>query len=215
MAIIQQLIKNDGGRGAAKEIRPSKLNCFAEVMNGTCDATWVFMGWEGVEATRSGNDLNVFKLTDYDVPYGYSPLLLAHPKFTTNENSDGGKAESVNGQSVLRSFLAATAKGYDYAASHPEEGAEILQKSVDGGILKLLGHNTNLGKEFLLESQRVVGKTYLNANGLWGVMDPARSERFVDWLTKNELLADREGRVIAREELDVSKIFTNHFLPSS
>lgn len=28
---------------------------------GEADATWVFMGWEGVEAKRKGVELNAFK----------------------------------------------------------------------------------------------------------------------------------------------------------
>lgn len=35
------------------------------------DATWVFMGWEGIEAKRRNVDLNVFELEDYGIPYGY------------------------------------------------------------------------------------------------------------------------------------------------
>lgn len=48
-------------------------------MQGEADATWVFLGWEGIEASRKGVELNVFKLEDYKVQYGYSPLLVAHP----------------------------------------------------------------------------------------------------------------------------------------
>lgn len=33
-----------------------------------------------VEARRKGVDLNVFKLEDYGINYGYSPLLVAHPE---------------------------------------------------------------------------------------------------------------------------------------
>jgi hypothetical protein len=39
----------------------------------------IFLGWEGVEAEMAGTQLNVFRLEDYQVPYGYSPLLVAHP----------------------------------------------------------------------------------------------------------------------------------------
>lgn len=46
---------------------------------GHADATWVFMGWEGVEAQQKGLELNVFRLGDYGINYGYSPVLVAHP----------------------------------------------------------------------------------------------------------------------------------------
>lgn len=35
------------------------------------------MGWEGVEARRKGIELNEFKLEDYGIPYGYTPVLAA------------------------------------------------------------------------------------------------------------------------------------------
>lgn len=51
----------------------------APVPQGEADATWVFMGWEGIEAKRKGVELNAFGLEEFGVPYGYSPLLIAHP----------------------------------------------------------------------------------------------------------------------------------------
>ncbi len=32
---------------------------------------------EGVEASRRGVELNIFRLGDYQIPYGYTPLLVA------------------------------------------------------------------------------------------------------------------------------------------
>jgi len=34
------------------------------------------MGWEGIEAKRKGIKLNAFSLEDFDIPYGYSPVLV-------------------------------------------------------------------------------------------------------------------------------------------
>ena len=48
-------------------------------VQGEADATWVFLGWEGIEADIKGVKLNKFKLEDFNVPYGHSPLLVAHP----------------------------------------------------------------------------------------------------------------------------------------
>ena len=44
---------------------------------GEADATWVFMPWEGVEASRKGVELNAFKLSESGIPYGYSPVVVA------------------------------------------------------------------------------------------------------------------------------------------
>ena len=42
---------------------------------GKADATWVFMGWEGIQARLAGIDLHVFRLREHGIPYSY-PLLL-------------------------------------------------------------------------------------------------------------------------------------------
>lgn len=47
------------------------------VVQGKADATWVFMGWEGVDAKRRGVGLNAFSLEDSNIAYGYSPVLVA------------------------------------------------------------------------------------------------------------------------------------------
>lgn len=199
MAIVQQLIKSDGGKGEALEVNPPKLNCFAEMMNGNAVATWVFMGWEGVEAKRNGHDLTAFKLSDYGIPYGYSPLLLVHPRFT----QDGG--------ATLKKFLAATADGYKYAAFNPQETVNILSSL---GVLKLIGHNEHLDNDFLLESQTIVGKTYLNEDGMFGIMNQDRNSRFIDWLIETGSITNRAGELVSREALNVNKMFTNEFLPT-
>ena len=46
------------------------------LVQGKADATWVFMGWEGVDAKRKGIELNAFSLEDFSIPYGYSPVLV-------------------------------------------------------------------------------------------------------------------------------------------
>ena len=46
-------------------------------MQGEADATWVFMPWEGVEASRKGVELNAFRLSEAGIPYGYSPVVVA------------------------------------------------------------------------------------------------------------------------------------------
>ncbi len=49
-------------------------------MQGEADATWIFQGWEGVDAQLRGVELNAFSLDQYGVPYGYTPVLAALPQ---------------------------------------------------------------------------------------------------------------------------------------
>lgn len=54
--------QSDGGKGKYEEVVEPMLTLWDSVVSGKFDATWVFMGWEGVEAEMKGVPLNVFML---------------------------------------------------------------------------------------------------------------------------------------------------------
>jgi len=189
--IVRQLVKNDGGDGDIKITTPPKLGIWNTLLDGEADATWVFMPWEGVMAERDEIGLDAFYLDEYDVPYGYTPLLLARPE--TIENDDG-----------LSDFLDATARGYQFAAEHPEEAAEILHEEATG--------MDNDDPEFLAESQQRIADAYLTDNGEWGTMDHSRWESFVGWLADNDILTTIDGESIPATELDTDELYTNTLL---
>ena len=59
--IVQRLIQSDGGAGDFEEVVVPHLSIWERLLEGNFDATWVFMGWEGVEAEIRGVQLNVFR----------------------------------------------------------------------------------------------------------------------------------------------------------
>lgn len=69
--IVQKMIMADGGRGDFEESTPPMLGIFDTILAGKADATWVFMGWEGVIAARAGVELNSF------YPQVYCPSCLS------------------------------------------------------------------------------------------------------------------------------------------
>ncbi|MEJ7660812.1 MAG: ABC transporter substrate-binding protein [Hymenobacter sp.] len=74
--IVQQLVINDGGAGDLRLSYPPKLGIWETLLTGAADATWIFDNWEGIEAETNGVQLTKFRLADYGIPYGYSPVLL-------------------------------------------------------------------------------------------------------------------------------------------
>jgi hypothetical protein len=118
----------------------------------------VFMPWEGVAAERAGVELNTFKLADYGIPYCYSPVLAAHPD-TLASNPD-----------MVKTFLAATAKGFEYAAQNPAEAAQLLCAEVDADVSKSGKPLPEpLEQEMVAASQAVIGQHYLQASSKqWG-----------------------------------------------
>ncbi|KAJ1427498.1 NMT1/THI5 like domain-containing protein [Ochromonadaceae sp. CCMP2298] len=180
MPIVQQMIKQAGGKGVAVETAPPKLDCFDAVMRGDADATWVFMAWEGVIAEMKGVKLNAFDLKSSSVPYGYSPVLLAHPDMVQDES--------------LAAFLRVTQEGFKFATEQPAEAALLLMETAQHPSLAALGLH------MLVKSQRFLseGGHYLDGMGKWGTMDSERVKEFLDWLAANELLRYRDDSVVPR-----------------
>lgn len=214
--IVQQMIKNDGGKGEFSEITPPMLGIWNTLVNGEAHATWVFLGWEGVEARLRGVKLRSFKMQDYGVPYGYAPVLCAHPDILRDSPD------------MVNDFLVATAKGFEFAAAYPEESADIL---ITGAKTE---NNFELEEDLVHQSQKWLGSHYLTEQGQWGHMDSSRWDKYLDWLSDNGLLTTyvqsrnpkegvsvslddlRNGNVgecIPRESFPSSKIFTNDYLP--
>jgi ABC-type nitrate/sulfonate/bicarbonate transport system substrate-binding protein len=191
--IVEQLVRNDDGDGDIDITTPPKLGIWNTLVDGDADATWVFMPWEGVMAERDGIDLTPFYLDDYGVPYGYTPVMLARPE----EIED--RAEELN------RFLDATARGYEFAATNPDEAAQILGETADGP-------EQFDDEEFLVESQRRLADYYLTDDGTWGRMDAERWEQFVEWLAGEEILTTIDGDHLPASEVAVAELYTNELL---
>lgn len=203
--IVKRMVTNDGGDGAAVQCHPLAFHAYADdeatgagsvvashLENGRSDATWIFPAWEGVLASRAGQRLNYFALEDYGIPYGYSPVLLAHPAWLEREGE------------TARAFLAASAEGYKRAAADPAKAAAALCAC---------GHASLADAAFVQASAAQLADKFLAA-GEWGGMAPVRWSAFVDFLSEAAILTGRDGRPIGREQVDAAALFTNSFLPA-
>ncbi len=188
--IVRQMIQNDGGRGQFVSHKPARLGIWNALLTNEADATWVFLPWEGVEADMRGVELNQFLLDEYEIPYGYSPVLAA--------NRDWADAHADD----LRRFLDATAAGFRFAVDDPDEAARLLQKTAK--------HPTLTDLSFVEQSQQMVSGYYLNGDGEWGRMHRNVWLQFVNWLIRNHLLTDADGDPV--QQVDVDSLFTNQFL---
>lgn len=186
--IIRELIKNDGGQGNLELIYPERLGIWNTLLEHKADATWIFLPWEGVEARLKGIQLNIFQLADYNIPYGYSPVVLTHQSFLTKKR--------------LRKFLKATAKGYHFAKNNPLEAADILIKT---------SQHPSLHDQALVEQSQVfIAQYYLDEKGEWGIMQNKVWVEFVQWLLQHKILKDSNKRLI--DKLNPYQLFTNDVL---
>jgi NitT/TauT family transport system substrate-binding protein len=190
--IVRQLIRNDGGDGDIEIVTPPKLGIPNTLLDGSADATWVFMPWEGLLAERDGIELKAFRLDDYGVPYGYTPTLLAAPETI---ESDAG---------LLADVLDAIGRGYEFAAANPVSAADLLCRSGEGPHLD--------DREFVRESQRRIAPASLTDDGDWGVMARKRWADFVDWLVEEGILTTLDGEQLGFADVSPDALFTNEFV---
>lgn len=162
--IVEQMVRNDGGQGNLHIGYPPKLGIWETLLNESYDATWIFLNWEGVHAKAKGIALNSFRLSDFGIPYGYSPVLM------------GGKTSIGANQNVYQRFLNATKKGFLYAVKDPQ----YATKSIAPHIAE------NDRDIDLLESQLFSNRYYGNETN-WGVMEEANVNQFLEWLGANGL----------------------------
>ena len=167
--IVRQLIRNDGGQGNPELIYPEKLGIWNTLLSGAAAATWIFANWEGVEAATQGVELRQFRLQDYGIPYGYSPVVLA-----TQERIDKHRK-------AYAAFIAATRAGFVYAAEHPAEATEILAAVMPAADRERID---------LRRSQEMTGAHYGTA-ATAGRMDPEHVARFLDWLIAHGIESER------------------------
>jgi ABC-type nitrate/sulfonate/bicarbonate transport system substrate-binding protein len=194
LATVKAMVRADGGRGDLVEVVPPRLACWDEVLAGRADATWIFTPHEGVLAAASGTALASFRPTDFGVPYGYTPVLLAAPAFLAARAADA------------RAFLAASAEGFAAAAADAEGAADALRAEAR--------HASLADAAFVRASVRAVAPALLSAAGAWGAMEAPRWEAFIAFLGREGLLVDREGAPLAPAHLPTAaRVATNDYLP--
>ncbi len=162
--IVARMIKNDGGEGNLELAYPDKLGIWETLLTKKYDATWIFMNWEGIHAKAKRIPLNTFKLSDYGIPYSYSPVLMT------------GKEGLMQDLEGYESFLKATKQGFLYAKENPQYAADCLAPFV-----------TESDRDIdLLESQQFSNRFYGNEAN-WGMLEEANVNQFLGWLHEEGL----------------------------
>ena len=170
LAMIEYVMTQDGGDFSKVKLIPNDITDEpAALAAHQTDAVWIFYGWSGINAKLEGVDVDYWAFGDLapELDY-YTPVLIANNDFLA-EDPETAKA-----------FLAATAKGYEYAVENPEEAAQML---IDGDSTGSLAE----AQELVVESQKWLADRYIDDAPAWGVIDPERWDAFYGWLYSNGL----------------------------
>ena len=186
LAMLENVVNGDGGDFSQVTLIPNDITDEpAALAANQTDAIWVFEGWGYINSEVEGIDCDYFNFSDVNPVFDYyTPVIIANNDYLA-ENPEQAKA-----------FMEATAKGYEYAAEHSEEAADMLIAGDNTGSLKS-------AEELVKKSQEFLSAKYIDDADSWGVFDADRWNAFYGWLYENDLC-----------EKDLTGIgFSNDYLP--
>ena len=184
-ATIRQVMAADGGDFDKVELIPSTVTDEVSALkSGDVDAIWIFYGWAGIACEVAGLPIDYFDFADFDpVLDFYTPIIVSNNDWLA-DNPETAKA-----------FLAALSRGYEYAAEHPKEAADILMEAAP---------ELKSNAELVYRSQEYLAGEYIADAERWGEIDPDRWGGYFTWLNDNGLM---------ETPLDPGMGFTNEYLP--
>lgn len=147
------------------------------------DFAWIFYAWTGIEAELRGVDLNMIYMNEYNENLDYYTPILVTSEALLEKEPD-----------LVRSFVAAIAKGYQYSIDNPEQAADVL-----------IAAEPDLNAELVRASQMWLSPRYQDNAPRWGEQKLSVWEGYANWMYSNGLL---------EAELDAEHAFTNEFLPN-
>ncbi|QQA44266.1 ABC transporter substrate-binding protein [Pelagovum pacificum] len=112
-ALISTMIETDGGTPDYDTVTLG-TGAYEALATGRVDFTLEVATWEGVNSELLGREQSSFAYADYGIPDQQNGYIGSRTDYLA-ENPD-----------VVARFLSATQDGYEWAADHPEEAADIL-----------------------------------------------------------------------------------------
>ena len=183
--------RHAGGKGEFKDVTLN-TSAYDAVYRGKADFTLPLATWEGIQAKLVGKPLKTFKLARYGVPPEYSALIASSSEYL------GAHPD------VARRFLAATTRGYQYAADHPHEASRILIAANKQVLTQ---------PQLVYESADLMAKSYYKDRaGHVGTQTLGVWKGYVRFLFTAGVLTDADGKKLTKAP-DYSSYFTNAYLP--
>lgn len=173
-ALIGTMIRNDGGDPVWDTVTLG-TGAYEALANGRVDFTLEVATWEGVNGILSGRRQSSFAYSDYGVPDQQNGYIAVRQATLTDKPD------------VVAAFMDATRQGYEWAADHPQEAAQIL---IDAGDFPN-------GELVRASMQAIVDGGYLrDGNTPVGTVDPVRFDEMARFLLDSGVLRDAAGQPI-------------------
>ncbi len=170
--LLQEVIRADGGTGDFTSVTLG-TSAYAALYAGEAAFTIPFVAWEGIEAEHAGTPMRYFEYTDFGFPDAYAVLVDARRSWVEQDPQ------------TAAAFVDALRRGYQYAAEHPDEAAQVLLDAHPDAFAD---------PAMVVESQRMLAERYLlDADGRAGTIDPDQFAGYADFLLDRGILAGPDG----------------------
>jgi len=191
--VITTMLKNAGATTGNFDNITTNLSGYDAVVAKQADFVWIYMGWEGIQAKLDGVGLNTFLLKDNGIPDYYTPVIIANDSFLQNHGD------------VARRFLDATARGYEYGVTNPDDAASILINAAPAG--------TFASPDLPRQSQEYLAPYYKMGQSRWGLQTLKMWTDYPHFMASTGLPQTPDGKVVKPEDIDYASLFTNDYLP--
>ena len=169
-ATIKQVVEADGGDySKVQMVSYSTDDEVAGLKADMFDTVWVYEGWAVQNAKVQDYPVNYFSFIDMDDVFDfYTPVIAANNDFA-EEHPD-----------IVKSFLRAAKKGYEFAIDRPDEAAQVLLDQVP-----------ELDEALVKQSQSYLADQYQADADSWGVIEKDRWDAYYQWLNDNDLVENK------------------------
>lgn len=181
-ATIKQVMESDGGDYSKLKQVPYEVDDeVAGLKANMFDCVWVYEGWAVQNAKVQNYPVNYFSFVSMDKVFDfYTPVIAANDAFAKKHPE------------VVKAFVRAAKRGYEYAIKHPADAGKILVKEAP-----------ELSDKLVQASAKYLAKQYQSDAKTWGVIDKSRWARYFEWLNDKNLVENK---------LDVNSGWTMDYL---
>ena len=182
-AMVRHLVAADGGDPDAviSVDAGSRELTVDDIAAGEADATFGnYWSWDALRGDLPEEERLTWPVDEIGAPRYHSYLLGTNEDLLTQRPS------------LVRDFLAVTARGYAAAAQEPDATLELLEQVIP-----------YFPRPLIARSLALIAPTWTDADGRWGVIDEGRMGPYAHWLAENGAIPD---------DRDWAKSFTNGLL---
>lgn len=197
-AVVRRMIQHDGGKGEFDKVTVG-TSTFQTLSSGKADFGGFYATWEGVQADMYGPKLTCFTEPDYGVPGNADTIGII-----TNDKTISGNP------TLVKQFVQAAKKGYEYAYAHPDDAANILVKEAPDANLKPAfvkkSMHTIMDGQYWGDPAKIKDGSFT-----FGTNDVKGAQQYFDFLAQENAYTDSHDKVVhkAPQAKDLS---TDEFL---